>query len=185
MALDLIGVTLIILFFIRGYMKGFIIAAFSVLAILLGIICALKLSHTLAAFLFEKGLITSGWGQLISYIILFIGVVLLVRLVARAIEAALKLALLGFVNKLTGGILYAFLGAIIWSTLLWICNQMHIITPETIATSKTYSWFAPLAPWFFEHVGKVWPFAKNIFADLQHFFESVNQKLPDHVGPAR
>jgi membrane protein required for colicin V production len=185
MALDLIGITLIIVFFIRGYMKGFVIAAFSVLAILLGIICALKLSHTLAAWLLEKGIITSGWGQLISYIILFIGVVLLVRLVAKALEATLKLVLLGFVNKLTGGILYAFLGAVVWSTLLWICNQMHIIAPETIAASKTYTWFTPLAPWFFEQVGRRWPFAKNIFGDLQHFFNSVNQKLPDHVGFAR
>lgn len=79
MALDIIGIILIILFFIRGYMKGIIVAAFSLLAIVLGAICALKLSHLLAEWLFKKGYITSGWGQLISYIILFLVVVVLVR----------------------------------------------------------------------------------------------------------
>lgn len=41
MALDVIGIILIVLFFIRGYMKGLIVALFSVLAILLGIVCVL------------------------------------------------------------------------------------------------------------------------------------------------
>jgi membrane protein required for colicin V production len=185
MVLDVIGIAIIILFFIRGYMKGFIIAAFSVLAILLGIICSLKLSHKLADYLLCKGWVTSGWSQVISYVVLFIGVVLVVRAIANAIEAALKLAMLGMVNRLVGGILYLFLAAIVWSIFLWIFNQLHVIKPETIAASKTYSWFAPIAPWVFEHIGKVWPFAKNIFADLQHFFGNVNKTLPDHVGPLR
>lgn len=185
MVLDLIGIILILLFFIRGYMKGFIIAAFSVLAILLGIICALKLSHVLAQYLFNKGIITSGWGQLISYLIMFIAVVLIVRLIAKALETTVKAAMLGWVDKSIGGLLYAFLAAIVWSSLLWIGNQMHLIAPETIAYSKTYSYLAPLAPWVFTHVGALLPFAKNTFSDLQHFFEHVNQKLPDHVGTAR
>lgn len=185
MVLDVVGIAIIIVFFIRGYMKGFIIAAFSVLAILLGIICSLKLSHTLADYLLRKGIVTSGWAQVISYIVLFLGVVLLVRTIASAIEASLKLAMLGLVNRLAGGLLYVFLGAVIWSTFLWIFNQLHAITPETLAASKTYKWFSPIAPWVFDHIGKVLPFAKNIFADLQHFFGTVNQQLPDHVGPVR
>jgi membrane protein required for colicin V production len=90
--------------------------------------------------------------------------------------------MLGVVNKLIGGLLYSFLAAVIWSSLLWIANQMHLIAPETITASKTYIWLSPLAPWVFEHVGKLLPFAKNTFGDLQHFFDHVNQKLPQHVG---
>lgn len=185
MILDVIGITFIILFFIRGYMKGFIIAAFSLLAIILGIICALKLSHALAVFLFDKGIVTSGWAQLVSYIIIFVGVILLVRLIAKAIETALNLVMLGLVNKLFGGILYAFTAAFIWSSLLWLFNQMHLISPETIAASHSYKWFTPVAPWVCTHLGHLLPFAKNTFADLQQFFNHVNQKLPQHVGAAR
>jgi len=182
MVLDAIGIIIIVLFFIRGYTRGIIVAAFSVLAILLGIVCALKLSQTFSAWLLAKGIITSGWAQLISYIVLFIGVVLIVRLIAKAIQKGVEGLMLGTINKVIGGLLYAFLGAVLWSSLMWIANQMHIISPETIAASKTYSWLSALAPWFFEHIGKLLPFAKNVFADLQHFFDGVNQKLPDHVG---
>jgi membrane protein required for colicin V production len=185
MILDIIGIAFIVLFFIRGYMKGIIVAAFSLIGVILGIICALKFSHSLARYFFQKGIITSGSGQFVSYLIIFIGIVLLVRMAAKAIETFLKAILLGMVNKITGGVLYAFIAALTWSVVLWISNQMHLITPETIAESKTYTYFAQLAPWVMEHIAKLWPFAKNLFADLEKFFIEVNKKLPQHVGADR
>jgi membrane protein required for colicin V production len=184
MMLDFIGLALIVLFFIRGYMKGIIVAVFSVLAILLGVVCALKLSHLLASYLLEKGWVTSGWGQLISYIILFVGVILIVRLIAKAIENAIG-GMPGVLNKIIGCILYAALAIVVWSSILWLCNRMHLLTPEGIASSKTYHYISPIAPWVFEQVGKLLPFAKDTFHDLQRFFEKVDQTLPDHVGFAR
>ena len=65
MLLDVIGLILIALFFIRGYTQGLIVAAFSVIAILLGILCALKLSQSLSAWLLANHYVTSGWVQLI------------------------------------------------------------------------------------------------------------------------
>ncbi len=182
MILDVIGIILILLFFIRGYIKGIILAAFSVLAILLGILCALKLSHTLAAWMLEKGYVSTGWVQILSYILLFIVVVLVVRLIAKLIEKAVEGMMLGIVNKILGGLLYAFLGAVFWSSLLWIGSHMHIIAPETIAASKTFSSLSRIAPWFFEQAGKMLPFAKDTFSNLEHFFDTVNQKIPEHVG---
>ena len=182
MALDIIGLILIILFFIRGYMKGLIVAAFSVLAILLGILCALKLSQALSAWMLAKGYVSSGWVQVVSYLVLFIGVFLLVTLIAKLIEKAVEGIMLGVVNKVIGGILYAFLGAVLWSSLLWIGSHMHIITPEIIAASKTYSWLSRLAPWFFEQAGKLLPFVKDTFEKLERFFDSINYIAPTNVG---
>lgn len=181
MALDITGIIIILLFFIRGYMKGFILAAFSVVAILLGILCALKLSQSFATWLLEHNYISSGWAQIISYAVLFIGVVLLVRLLGKLIQKAVEGMMLGVVNKLIGGMLYAFLGAVLWSTLLWIGGQMQLISPETISASKTYSWLSLLAPWFFEQAGKLLPFVQDTFIKLQHFFDTINGQ-PANVG---
>ena len=182
MALDVTGIILILLFFIRGYTKGFIVAAFSVLAILLGFLCALKLSQSFSAWLLANGYLTSGWVQVISYVVLFIGVVLLVHLIARLLQKAVEGMMLGVVNKLIGGILYAFLGAVLWSSMLWIGARMHMFSPELMASSRSYSWLSGLAPWFFEQAGKLLPFVKDTFAKLSEFFDSVNKKLPGNVG---
>jgi membrane protein required for colicin V production len=183
MALDIVGIALVLLFFVRGYMKGLVVAIFSLLAIILGIICSLKLSGTLATFLQKHG-VTSAWVQIVSYIILFIAVFLLVRLLAKAVESALKVSALGWLNGLIGGLIYAFMIAIVWSSFLWLSGQMNLVKPETIAASKTYPFFSKLAPWVFDKIGAVWPMVKNIFGDLQHSFGSTNQTVP-HVDTAR
>lgn len=181
MLLDIITITIIIAFFIRGYMKGIIIAAFSVLALVLGTLAALRLSERLASYLLEEGIVTSGWGQIVSYIILFVGVVLLVRMIAKALEATLKAAMLGWVNKTIGGLLYGLLGAVIWSALLWLGTEMHFVTEQHISESKTYQYINPIAPWVADKVGNLIPMIKNVFADLEVFFSKVNLILPEHV----
>ena len=175
MVLDFVSITILILFFIRGYRKGIIVAAFSVIAILLGIICSLKLSATLADWLLEKGLVTGAWAQIISYAILFAGVIILVRLLAKSIETAVEAMFLGWINRAIGGLLYAFMAGVVWSSLLWIGAEAHIVEETTIETSRTYKYIAPIAPWFFDKAGVLWPMVKDIFADLEGFFDKVNQ----------
>lgn len=181
MSLDVITLIVFILFFIRGYMKGLIVAAFSVIGILLGLLVALKLSQSFASWLLVNDYISSGWAQVAAYIILFIGVVLLVRLVAKLLEKAVEGMMLGIVNKLAGGLLYIFLGAIIWSSVLWIGAQIHMISPEAIAASKSYSWLSELAPWFFHQAGKLMPFVQDTFTKLGLFFDTINAQ-PADVG---
>lgn len=180
MVIDIITIALVIAFFIRGYMQGVIVALFSVIAFIIGIIAALKLSELLASYLFEKGIVTSGWAQLLSYIILFVGVVILVRLLAKAVETALEAVWMGWMNKLLGGIFYAFVNLVIISTFLWLGNVSRLIPAEQVAASVTYPYTVALAPWVAEQVGLLWPMSKEVFADLEMFFNNINAYI-QHV----
>lgn len=183
--IDIFGILILVLSFARGWRKGIVVALCSLLGVVLGMLAALKLSGALGAWLLEQGWVTSAWAQIIAYLFLFLGVLWAVRLLAKAVEGLLKAAMLGVVNRAIGGLLYAFIGAFVWSCLLWIANRAHLISPEGLAGSHTYDWFAPVAPWVFAHVGIVIPFAKDIFSDLGHFFDGINQHLPGHVGAHR
>lgn len=182
MMIDFLSVIILALAFFRGWRKGIVVALCSLLGVVLGMLAALKLSGVLSTWMMAHGWVTSAWAQIISYVLLFLGVLWLVRIIAKAIETALKAAMLGLINRLVGALLYAFIGAFIWSSILWIGNRAHLIAPETLATSHTYAYFEPIAPWVFAHIGMVLPFAKDVFADLSHFFDGVNQHLPGHVG---
>ncbi|CAG1022143.1 hypothetical protein MTYM_01510 [Methylococcales bacterium] len=184
MVIDIITIALVIAFFIRGYMQGVIVALFSVIAFILGIIAALKLSELLASYLFEKGIVTSGWAQLLSYIILFVGVVILVRLLAKAVETALEAVWMGWMNKLLGGIFYAFVNLVIISTFLWLGNVSRLIPAEQVAASVTYPYTVALAPWVAQQVGLLWPMSKEVFADLEMFFNNINAYI-QHVDTPR
>lgn len=161
-------------------MKGVIVALFSVVAFILGIIAALKLSELLASYLFEKGIVTSGWAQLLSYLILFVGVVILVRLLAKAVEATLEAVWMGWLNKLLGGMFYTFVSLMVISTFLWLGDAAKLLPAEQVAKSYTYPYIVALAPWVAEQVGLLWPMSKEVFADLEMFFNNINAYL-QHV----
>ncbi|MBS1616446.1 MAG: CvpA family protein [Bacteroidetes bacterium] len=180
--LDLVCFALLGLAFFRGWQKGIVVALFSLLGIVLGMMAALKLSGLLGNWLLEQGWVRSGWGQIISYILLFIVVFLLVRLLAKAVEGMLQAAFLGIFNRIMGAAVYVFLAAFVLSCLLWVADQAHFISPGTKVHSYCVKWFTPVAPWVLDHVGAVLPFAKNIFKELSQFFERVNEHLSSHVG---
>lgn len=179
MIIDAIFLICLLIFLIRGYSKGVVVALFSVLAIVLGVLGALKLSGTLASLLFQDGEKGGRWVPFVSYIIVFFLIVWLVRLGARLIQKSFEAVALGWINRMAGALLYAFLISFVFSSILWLFNQMNIIKPETISSSYVYGVIEPLAPKVFSLIGTVLPFAKHIFEDLSQFFDHVNQKLPD------
>ncbi len=182
MILDALFLIFLILFGIRGYSKGIVVALFSVLAILLGALGALKLSGTVADMLFDGGSKGGRWAPLLAYSIVFLLIVLLVRAGARLLQRSFEAVSLGWINRLSGALLYAFLLSFVFSSMLWLCNQMGLIQPETQASSHTYAYLEPVAPKVFSLIGTVIPFAKHIFEDLSVFFDRVNQSIPPHVG---
>ncbi|MGC4058741.1 MAG: CvpA family protein [Chitinophagaceae bacterium] len=182
MSIDVIGIILAILFFIKGYSKGLIVALCSVIALLLGVVCAVSFSAKLALYLQDKGWASGAWAPLISYVVLFFAVLWGVRLLAKLIDNLGNTLLLGWANKLAGGLLYLGAVWIIYSSALWMCNRAHLIGAETMTTSRTYCFIEPAAPWFFSRVGRILPFAQHAFDNLHQFFDGVNQKLPEHVG---
>lgn len=176
MGLDFVGLIFVFLFFLAGYIKGLLVSVFSFVAILLGMLCSLRLSQTLATYLVDKDYISPGWALAISYITLFIGVILIVRLLARLLEKAVEGVGVGLLNSLLGAFLYGLLGAIFWSILLRMAVHLHVVSHHTVATSKTYPFFSKVAPWFFKHAGAILPFAKDAFSKLDHFFTTLNAR---------
>jgi len=182
MTIDVIGVILVLLFFVRGFSKGLIVALCSVVALLLGILCAVSFSAKLALFLQEKGWVSGAWAPILSYVVLFFTVLWAVRLLAKLTEQLGSALLLGWVNKVAGGLLYAGAAVIVYSSLIWMCNRAHLFSAETLALSKTYPYLEAVALCFFCQSGKFLPFAQHAFDNLHAFFSGVNKSLPEHVG---
>ena len=162
---------------IKGYSKGFVVALFSVVAVILGVLAALKLSQTLSEALFSEGGNFGKWAPIISYMIVFVIIVWLVRLGAKLIQKALHAVALGWLNKLSGAVLYGFLLTFVFSSFLWLLSRMNLLNNDTKDASKLYTFIEPLAPKVFTLIGAILPFAKTIFSDLSQFFDQVNQKI--------
>lgn len=176
MFIDSIAVVLIILAVIKGLRKGFVIAVFSLLAFIIGLAAALKLSATVAEYLGGNTNISQRFLPVLAFIIVFLLVAFLVRLGAKAIESALKLVMLGWLNKIAGVIFYLLLYFFIFSIILFYATQLHIIKPQTEQTSITYPIIYPMAPVIMDALGSIIPFFKNTFTDLENFFDHLSKK---------
>src|SRR5512138_3717427 len=99
MFIDFIAIALLVLSIIKGFQKGLVVAIFSLLAFIIGLAAALKLSAVVAEYLRANTNISQKWLPILAFAIVFLAVVLLVRLGAKAIEGGLKLAMLGWLNK--------------------------------------------------------------------------------------
>lgn len=175
--IDIIFAILIIVACIKGYQKGLIIALFSIIAFIIGLAAALKLSSLVAGWLGQNANISVKWLPFLSFALVFFAVVLLVRWGGKIIEKTFQMALLGWVNRLGGIIFYAALYIIIFSVFLFYAEKINLLNPETIHASQTYTFVQPWGPIVIDNFGKIIPIFKDIFSDLESFFGSVGNKI--------
>jgi membrane protein required for colicin V production len=176
--LDIVFAILIIIACIKGYQKGLIIAVFSVVAFIIGLAAALKLSAVVAGWLSNHSNINAKWLPALSFAIVFFAVVLLVRLGAKFIEKTFQMALLGWVNRLGGIIFYAVLYLIIFSIFLFYAEKLHIVNTSTVQSSQIYPFVQPWGPVAINGFGKLVPVFKDMFTQLETFFEAAANKIP-------
>lgn len=174
MIIDFIALVLLALAFFKGFRKGLIVALFSFIAFIIGLTAALKLSSLAAKMISEHANIGERWLPMIAFLVVFILVVLLVRIGARIIEAAVKMVMLGWLNRLGGVIMYMLIYFFIFSIFLFYLSQLNIIKETTIGSSVTYPYIQPIAPKLMKVMAAVFPFLKNTFQDLLQFFDHVS-----------
>ena len=96
-------------------------------------------------------------------------VVVIVRGGALFAEKLVDLALMGWLNKLAGILLYAALYTVILSVLLFYAASTHIISSATLASSKTYPFIRSWGPVVIDALGRLIPIFKDMFVRLGEF----------------
>src|SRR5687767_9837351 len=144
MLIDIILLGLMIMAVVKGLQRGFIVALFSMIAFVVGLVAALKLSTVVAAYLDDSINVSARWLPFLAFGLVFIVVVLLVRLLAALIQSTMELAMLGWINRVAGIFLYAIMYILIFSVLLFFAVQMHFIDQDTLDNSSTYPYIRPV-----------------------------------------
>lgn len=175
--IDIVFAILLVIAIIKGFQKGLIIALFSIVAFIIGIAAAIKLSAITANYLQEHTSVSGKWLPVVSFVIVFVGVTLLVRVGAKLIEKTFQMVMLGWVNRIGGIVLYALLYTIIFSIFLFYAEKIRLLEPAVIQSSQTYPYIQPWAPKVIDQFGKVIPIFKGMFTALENFFSQIPDKI--------
>lgn len=176
MIIDIAIILVMILAIFKGLSKGLVLGVFSLLAFIFGLAAALKLSVVVAGYLKDSPGAFSKWLPLISFLLVFIAVILLVGLVARLIKKTMQIAMLGWLDRLGGMILYLAIYTIIFSIFLFFAEKLFLLQPSTVQDSKVYPYVAPWGPKVMDNLGSIIPLFKDMFAELQEFFGNLANK---------
>ena len=176
MIIDIVFLGIIILAIFKGLRIGFILGIFSLLAFIIGLVAALKLSSVVAAYLQKNVVTASSWLPVLSFLLVFIAVVLLVGLGARLIKKTIDFAMMGWLDRLGGMVLYIIIYTIIFSVILFFAEKLLILKPQVIASSIVYKYVVPWGPKVINNLGNIIPFFRDMFIQLESFFESLTKK---------
>ena len=176
MLIDIIYGILLIIAIFKGLRRGLILAVFSLLAFIIGLAAAMKLSAVVAGYLAETTNISAQWLPVLSFILVLIAVALIVRWIARLLEAASEAVALGMLNRLGGILLYSCLYTFAYSVVLFYAVQIRLFDPTTIAASHSYGFVAPWGPVVIEKISLLLPVFSNLFSELSTFFEKFSGK---------
>ena len=176
MIIDIAFFLTLVLAIFKGLSKGFILGIFSLLAFIIGLAAALKLSAVVAAYLQTNVVSASKWLPVLSFLLVFIVVILLVGLGARLIKKTIDFAMMGWLDRLGGMVLYIIIYTIIFSVILFFAEKLLILKPQVIASSIVYKYVVPWGPKVINNLGNIIPIFKGMFIQLESFFESVTKK---------
>jgi membrane protein required for colicin V production len=176
MIIDIAFLIVMIVAIFKGLSKGLVVGIFSLLAFIIGLAAALKLSAVVASYLGKNVVSATKWLPVISFLLVFIVVILLVGLGARLIKKTIDLAMLGWLDRLGGMALYIIIYTIIFSVLLFFAEKIFLLKPDVIDSSVVYKYVAPWGPKVINNLGKMIPVFKDMFSQLEGFFESLAHK---------
>lgn len=138
MVIDIIFVITLLYGFYLGFAKGIISAVFTLLSLLFGLMAAFKFAPATTDFLEKAFNNNNPLMFLAGFLLSFVIVMVVIRMIARGLEGILKTANINVINKLAGGVLLGGVLVLLLSVLIWFGDQAHLIDQQTKRQSMTY-----------------------------------------------
>ncbi|GAB3007295.1 hypothetical protein GCM10027051_03890 [Niabella terrae] len=158
---------------IKGYRNGLIVGVASYLALIIGLAAAMKLSAVVADHLSSSLQVSGKWMPFLAFILVFGLVVFLIRGLSRLVQGFSEKIMLGGLNKLGGMLLYIAVNLTVWGILLFYLGQLGLISEKSMTRSMSYPYVSALGRFGIDGLGKIIPVFKDLFGQLELFFEGV------------
>ncbi len=161
MWLDILTGTLLIVAILQGIRNGLIKAILSFFSLFIGLIVAYQLAGWVANQLKQHTKIESHWLPFISFIVVLLMVLFLIKWVSGLLQQTAELLLLGWLNKVLGIVLYSFIYITIWSALVYFLQILGVLEAAKMKDAYTYSYLQKWWPYCMEKMSLWLPFIKT------------------------
>lgn len=177
MILDLLAALIITYGFYRGYSKGMIKTVVDTLSIVVGLVIALKFSPFLIKYLQDVVNLNSSVEFILGFLIVFFLVLLIMRFIAKKLEALLDAVNLSFINQLAGGLIMGFLFAFMIGGFYLLLSKLKVLDDTYTAESTLYGHLINLT----KEGGWILESFKNMFGEFWDKFMKTTQQIKENL----
>lgn len=139
---DIIILLILLFFAIKGLISGLIKEIAGSIAIILGLYLAVNFSSWLAKLIVEKDWFEPQYLEIICFVIIFLGVLLLVIILSKWLNRFVSAIKIQWLNKVAGLLAGGLKGLLIIGGLCYVINKIivnfAVETPEVIVNSRIY-----------------------------------------------
>jgi membrane protein required for colicin V production len=160
----------------KGFTSGIIMEVARILALIAGVYLAVRFAQELSEHLYKNSDITNEFLPVISFAAIFIGVVLLVHLFAKAIEKLAKAVALGWANKAVGAAFGFFRIAFVLSIVIMMLSRFELLREFDKGDIAEKSFL-------YEPITRLAPFILPILEEVDK--DSILDKVDRKVDQAR
>jgi membrane protein required for colicin V production len=171
--LDIILLVPLIFGAVMGFRKGLLLEVVGILAFVLGIIGGFKLMELGMTYLDDYFEDFDHLLPFISFLVIFLGILLLVNLLGKAVKKVVDMTLLGGVDKFAGAVVGMAKWAIGLSLILWLTDNFGIRLPGQDEDLVLYPYLAELGPNLIKSLSVILPFAEEMVESIKELISPV------------
>jgi membrane protein required for colicin V production len=165
MIFDIICLLFFLFAMFRGYQQGLIRSLFTFTGSFIALVTAVLFSGYLKTLVSDTMHYDGRWLPALAFLIVFIAVIFLVKLLANMVESFAEIAMLGWFNKLAGLSVYLLLSILFLSAMIYFINIVGSDLRSFVQPGYFYEILKPIVPSLFVFISEYCPsFGKTITA---------------------
>jgi membrane protein required for colicin V production len=179
MGIDIAIALVVFIAFIKGYQEGLIMSLFTISAYIVGFFAALHCSFVIANYLQSSINIPQQWIPIVSFILLFLAVMVIVRLFGKILEKVFGKLLPTSLNKFAGGLFWALFGFILMALFIHLLDGAELFTQTIKASSATMPYIEKANVLVKSRIGEIFPFISNLYQEIDDYFETLANQIKE------
>jgi len=178
MNLDLFVIISLCIAIFKGWQRGLLLGLVSTLGMVVGVLVAFKFTTVVITQPWMEPYRDTPWMSMAVFALLVMLTMIIANIIARLIQKSMELAMMGWINRLGGVILFCLMSLFTLSCFVMIAGKVSPKWEESMKDSKSYALIQPIAPMVIDGVGSIWPWIKDAVDDLDHYFEPKPPIIP-------
>jgi len=161
--------------FWQGYSRGIISTVFNLVLYVFGFVLAFKMAPTMTTILQSMFHSENPTMFLAGFLVNLLIIMLIVRSAARGLEGAMRMAYLGVINQVAGGVAMGGFLVVVYSVLVWFGSKVHFINEATILDSKTYPILEPIPTKAKDMAIRMKPLALDVWGSSMNWMDRLDK----------